>query len=395
MSTKANNNCFLVFSDDFGEHPSSCQHIFQHISKNHPVLWVNTIGLRTPKLTKRDFLKALSKIRNMMQGMLTQRKKESTTEEFRVCQPFMLPFLNISVIRTFNRKSVVYHVQKQLKSLQMNSPVMVITAPNACDYINHFHEKSVVYYCVDDFSEWPGLDKQLVKVMENDLIKKSDVFIATSQDLFNKIERQGKKVDLLTHGVDIAFFSAPQSNEHILLKTIPKPRVGYFGLFDDRSDKQLIIDIANLLPDISFVITGGIETDISDLQKANNVYFTGSIPYVELPQMSKGYDICMLPYKINKLTDSIQPLKFKEYLATGKPIISTPIKEALKLKDYMGIANTATEWVESIRFNLNGVSSSAHKKRTQFIKDESWSTKSEKFLQFIFNDTESTTKFPR
>ena len=91
----------------------------------------------------------------------------------------------------------------------------------------------------------------------------------------------------------------------------------------------------------------------------------------------------MLPYKLNKLTDSIQPLKFKEYLATGKPIISAPIKEALKLGDYMSIADTATDWAASIRSNLNGLSSSRKKKRTLFIKSESWLNKSEQFLQFI------------
>lgn len=384
MSTKVNNNSFLVFSDDFGEHPSSCQHLFRHISKNNSVLWVNTIGMRIPKFNKRDALKAILKIKKMIPGLWASGKAPAVTQKIRVCQPPMLPFLNIPAIRFFNKKSVVYQVQKQLKSLNMNYPVIVVTAPNACDYIDHFNKSSVVYYCVDDFSEWPGLDKNLVKAMESELIKKSDIFIATSQNLYKKLESQGKQVNLLTHGVDIEFFSSAQENEHYLLENIPKPRVGYFGLFDDRSDKNLLIEIARLLPDISFVITGDIETDISQLEKIKNVYFTSSIPYVELPQMVKGYDICMLPYKINKLTDSIQPLKFKEYLATGKPIISTPIKEALELGDYMSIANTATDWAVSIRSNLNGLPSSRKNKRTLFIKSESWLNKSEQFLQFIY-----------
>ena len=380
-----NKQCFLVFSDDFGEHPSSCQHLFRHISKYQSVLWVNTIGMRTPRLTKRDILKAINKIRRMLSSLFTAGEKQTEIDNIRVCQPLMLPFLNLPGIRSFNKKSVVHHVRKELKSLQMNSPVMVITAPNACDYIGHFNERCVVYYCVDDFSEWPGLDKKLVKAMENKLLNESDVLIATSQNLYENIERQGKKANLLTHGVDIRSFSTPQSDEHILLKDIPKPRVGYFGLFDNRSNKKLLMEIANLLPEISFVITGGIETDVSQLQKIKNVYFTGSIPYVELSKMAKGFDICMLPYKINKLTDSIQPLKFKEYLATGKPIISTPIKEAIKLKEYIDVAETAKQWAELIQSNLIGLSQPAREKRSLFIKDQSWEKKSEQFLQFIFN----------
>lgn len=385
MQANVKKNGFLVFSDDFGEHPSSCQHVFRHISKDQTVLWVNTVGMRTPGLTKRDILKAIYKIRKMLSSLFTVGEKQAEIDNIRVCQPLMLPFLNLPGIRYFNKRSVVHHVRKELKNLQMNAPIMVITAPNACDYINYFNESCVVYYCVDDFSEWPGLDKKLVKSMENKLLNESDILIATSQNLYENIERQGKKVNLLTHGVDIEFFSTPQSDEHILLKDIPKPRVGYFGLFDDRSNKKLLMEIANLLPEISFVITGGVETDVSQLQKIKNIYLTGSIPYVELPKMAQGFDICMLPYKINKLTDSIQPLKFKEYLATGKPIISTPIKEAVKLKEYLDIAESGMQWADLIQSNLIGLSQPTREKRALFIKNQSWEKKSEQFLQFIFN----------
>jgi glycosyltransferase involved in cell wall biosynthesis len=341
--------------------------------------------MRAPKLTKRDIIKAIKKIKNMLSSLSTSEEKQGEKHNIRVCQPLMLPYLSLPGIRLLNNRSVVRHVRKKLNTHNMNSPIMVVTAPNACDYINHFNEKCVVYYCVDDFSEWPGVNKKLVKDMEDKLLNKSDVFIATSQNLYENIKIKGKKANLLTHGVDIKVFSTVQGKEHGLLTDIPKPRVGYFGLFDDRSNKRLLMEVAKLLPEMSFVITGEIETDISQLQKLNNIYFTGSVPYVELPEIARGYDICMLPYKINKLTDSIQPLKFKEYLATGKPIISTPIKEAIKLKEYLDIADTAEQWAELIRGNLISPSQIAREKRSLFIKSESWEEKSEQFLRFIFN----------
>ncbi len=110
MQAKVNKNCFLVFSDDFGEHPSSCQHLFRHISKDQPVLWVNTIGMRTPSLTKRDILKAITKIRKMLSSLFTVGEKQTEIDNIRVCQPLMLPFLNLPGIRSFNRYSVVHHV---------------------------------------------------------------------------------------------------------------------------------------------------------------------------------------------------------------------------------------------------------------------------------------------
>lgn len=383
MAKTIKNACFLVFSDDFGEHPSSCQHLFRHISQQNSILWVNTIGMRSPRLTKRDLIKTLIKIRKMALSFFGKEKKIPNITNIKVCQPPMIPFLNIPFIRAINRRSVAHHVKRQLDALNFKNPILVITAPNACDYIGLFSEKRVVYYCVDDFSQWPGLEKNLVKEMETELIIKSDIHIATSQLLLEKIERFGKHAKLLTHGVDIDFFSNTQTGEHKLLANIPKPRVGYFGLFDDRSDQELITKIATALPNVSFVITGDIETDTSQIAKLPNIYFTGSIPYSELPAMAMGYDICMLPYKINELTNAIQPLKIKEYLATGKPVISTAIKEAEKLVPLICASNSPEEWLEFIQARLENPTSLDLKERKTLIKNESWEKKSEQFLEYI------------
>ncbi len=379
LTQKKAENSFLVFSDDFGEHPSSCQHLFHYVPDCYPVLWVNTVGMRTPNPTLRDFKKAVFKLKNMMfgSGINSDRISEN---QINVCQPPMLPFLNIPGTKSINKLSVYSTVNKRLNNLGMQSPIVVITAPNASDYIGLFKGLRTVYYCVDDFAEWPGLNKKLVQQMEKELIRKSDILIATSQNLFNKLSGQGKEVHLLTHGVDFDLFNNTQGEEHALLRNIPKPRVGYFGLFDDRSDKDLIEAVAKKMPDISFIITGNIETDVSSLKGRENIFLTGSIPYKELPAMAKGWDVCMLPYKLNKLTDAIQPLKIKEYLATGKPVISTPIREALKLKDYVALAERVDNWQTEIRRLLNGISLEMQKDREVYLKAESWEGKADKFF---------------
>lgn len=382
MAQEINDICFIVFSDDFGEHPSSCQHLFRYLPGKYPVLWVNTIGMRNPKLTLRNLQKTFSKSKRMIQ-CLFRRKEENASrgDNFHILQPPMLPFLNIPVIRKTNRFLVCSSVKRRLRTLKMKSPIMVTTVPNACDYAGRLGERRVIYYCVDDFSEWPGLEKELVRSMEEDLIRKSDIFIATSKNLYDRLSGYGKEVHLLTHGVDYGFFKTAPDKEHPLLERIPKPRVGYFGLFDDRSDKELLLETARRLPDVSFIITGNVETDISGLQREKNIYFTGSIPYAELPTMAKGWDVCMLPYKVNKLTDAIQPLKMKEYLATGKPVISTPIKEALNMEDYIVIAKTVDNWDEGIRMCVRGsLPAGERKKIDSFLQKESWPSKAEWFF---------------
>lgn len=377
-------NCFLVFSDDFGEHPSSCQHLFRYLPKDYLVLWVNTVGMRTPRLTGRDFEKAVLKSKKMIYSFFSKNRKTLHAGNIHVLQPPMLPFLSIPGIRSINQFSVNHFVRKQLNRLNMKAPVLVITAPNACDHIERFRKNKVVYYCVDDYTEWPGFQKDLVKSMEEELIRKSDILIATSQKIYDKLSKAGKKIHLLTHGVDYDFFTNAPASEHPLLKYIPKPRVGYFGLFDERSDQNLILELARRMPDISFVITGNLETDTSRLLKEKNIYFTGSIPYSELPAMSKGWDLCILPYKVNKLTDAIQPLKIKEYLASGKPVISVPIKEACRLKDYVIISETVESWERDIRICIRGLSFDAFEKRKAFLQGESWAKKAEEFFNICF-----------
>ncbi|MCU7904537.1 MAG: glycosyltransferase [Candidatus Thiodiazotropha sp. (ex Epidulcina cf. delphinae)] len=374
-----NDLSFLVFSDDWGEHPSSCQHIFKQITKKHPVLWVNTIGTRNPKLNIYDLKKALIKIKKML--FMRRTKNTHNDNNPTVIQPIMLPFFSLPGIKSFNKYSLQKAVSNSMKKNAINNPIMVITAPNAHEYIGSFGEKCSVYYCVDDYSEWPGLNQEEVVKMESALIQKCNIFFATSDLLYNKISKTNKKVKLLTHGVDLEFYSKKNLPTHELLKDIPRPQVGYFGLFDDRSDKELIKSLSLKMPDISFIITGSIDTDIRDLRSISNIHFTGSVPYKELPQIISSWDICMLPYRINELTNAIQPLKIKEYLASGKPIISTPIKEVKALEKYVHLAETPDHWRKTIQKILRTGPDDKALNRNDFLKPESWERKADYFLE--------------
>ncbi len=135
------------------------------------------------------------------------------------------------------------------------------------------------------------------------------------------------------------------------------------------------------MPDVSFVITGRVESDVLRQKKVRNVHFTGSVPYMELPAMVRGWDVLILPYKMNDLTDAISPLKLKEYLAVGKPVISTPIPEVLKLKEYVHIAETPEEWEKILRICLDSSVNGKPKPGEDFWANETWDKKAEQFLR--------------
>lgn len=379
----SNRISFIVFSDNWGEHPSSCQHLFKRIAVKNLVLWVNTIGMRNPKFSISDLRKVYYKMRKMLRGSQQDEQMKRDGILLYVCQPFMLPFSSITFIRKLNQYFVTRTVRRYARKLKILHPILVSTVPNACDYIGFFNEKKAVYYCVDDFSQWPELEHDLVREMENRLVNKANILVATSQKLYQKLLLEGKPIYLLTHGVDVNIFLQIPVQEHHCLNNIPKPRIGYFGLIDERNDQHLIAALASEMQDYSFVMTGPIVTDVTFLKNRLNIYFTGPLPYTELPSLIKGFSALFIPYIVNDFTDSISPLKLKEYLITGKPVITTPLAEAHQYAQYITLATTVLEWRSAFEKDLKLNVVARQKSILEWMQDETWESKAEHFLTFI------------
>lgn len=365
---------FVVFSDDWGEHPSSCQHLFRRIAKDFPVVWVNTVGMRHPRLTLADARKAYRKLRRMLSG---SSKAQGEQSDVTVLQPPMLPYAGLRMVREMNRRSVIQAVRSALRRLGLSSPIVVTTVPNAADVVGSIGAARIVYYCVDDFAHWPGLDSDRVRSMEERLISETDLFVATSQKLLDRLRATGKPSYLLEHGVDVDFFATEAEVEHHSLAAIPKPRVGYIGLIDERLDQDLLIEVASRMAHVSFVLAGPFVTDINRLRRLSNVFFTGAIPYRELPSLIKGFATLLLPYVCNTLSESISPLKLKEYLATGKPVVSTPLLEVAATKPHVLIGSSPEQIAGALEV---GIASADSKPKRELLLKHDWNIKAQQFV---------------
>ncbi len=371
---------FVVFSDDWGEHPSSCQHIFRHIAQDHRVLWVNTIGMRNPTFTLTDLRKVLIKVRKMLRFRRQRSQRTELVGHLSVCQPIMLPFGEVSLVRRFNAWSVTRRVHSAIRTMNLHDPIIVSTVPNAADYPAILDGRRVVYYCVDDFSLWPGLDSKRVSDMERRLVEQSGIIVAVSDALAEKFAGIGKKIDVLTHGVDLKHFEASENSEHATVRKIPKPRVGFFGLIDGRFDGNLVGELAERMPDISFVFAGPTDASAGELPHRENLHFVGAIPYAELPSFIAGMTTLILPYKVNGLAEMLSPLKLKEYLATRKPVVSAPIAAA---RDWLGsllVARSPTDWESALRGIVNRKSVECTTEFTERLAAESWYGKANELL---------------
>lgn len=371
---------FVVFSDDWGEHPSSCQHIFRHIAKEHRVLWVNTIGMRDPTFTLTDFRKILIKVRKMLRFRRERGQLAQSVGYLSVCQPAMLPFGGAAIVRNFNTWSVTRKVCSAVRAMNLDDPIIVCTVPNAAEYPEILRGRRVAYYCVDDFTLWPGLDSKRVHDMERRLVEQSGVIVAASEALANKFSNSGKKIDVLTHGVDLEHFGASVKAVHATLRSIPEPRLGFFGLIDGRFDGNLVRDLADRMLDVSFVFAGPRDASAGELPIRENVHFIGPLPYGQLPSFIAGMRALILPYKADGLSAMLSPLKMKEYLATRKPVVSAPIAAARDWVDSLLIARSPPEWDAILRGIIDGKSVEKPTEVGERFAADSWNHKANALL---------------
>jgi glycosyltransferase involved in cell wall biosynthesis len=373
---------FLVFSDDWGEHPSSCQHLFQILTHDHPTIWVNTVGLRVPQFNLSDTVKGLRKLTAMLGLRQPYQPREMNGHSPHVYAPLMTPFHRPQWLASWNQHSLQRHVASKLQTHNFDDFTIITTTPSVCDVVGNLNASKVIYYCVDDFSEWPGMEKDLILQLEERLLAHVNTVICTSQPLYEKFQ-QKYPTHLLRHGVDVQLFSQQPPEEHSILRDIPKPRVGYFGNFDRRNNQELITTLAKAMPYVSFVFTGPVQDNISSLRKLPNVFFTGPVPYEELPSVVKGWEACLLPYYYNALTVNINPLKLKEYLACGKPVIATPLPDVCELREYLRVVEekNIAGWRAAIDDAIGGQWVPDLTAIGQMLAGESWDRKADIFLR--------------
>ena len=386
---------FVVFADDWGRHPSSCQHLFAKVAAQHRVLWINTIGLRLPRLNLYDFKRGFEKVTGWInQAFLkTQSSLPVLGNHLYVYSPVSTPINTSSFYRRLNAGLMIRGIRRQMQRLEMQQPIVVAGVPNVADVIGHLGERMVVYYCYDDFTLWPGVEKETVLNMEQTLLAKADLVLATSVEL--QRTRQGVRgsTRLFPHGVDVRHFSSSAdpglavADEFVHVR---KPVIGYFGLLDERIDYELLKAMAVAHPEWIFALVGPVQTKVSTLRHLPNVWLMGKVPYSDLPRYVKAFSVCVMPYVVNDLTNSISPLKMREYLATGKPVVSSDVADAKRFSSSLRVAEGRNAFIRSVEEALQtGVSSEERVARTEALRGQSWDDKAEELLELIGSEIAS------
>lgn len=224
--------------------------------------------------------------------------------------------------------------------------------PMALSFTDHFNPVASVYDCMDELSAFKGAHSAL-PMLEKQLFRHVDLVFTGGQSLYEAKCGQHPSVHAFPSSIDVKHFGKarnltedPKDQAHI-----PHPRLGFFGVIDERFDSQLLDQIASMRPDWQFIMIGPIvKIDPASLPQHPNIHYLGGKKYQELPEYLAGWDIALLLFARNDSTRFISPTKTPEYLAAGKPVISTSIRDVVRpygdLK-LVEIADTPDEFINA------------------------------------------------
>jgi glycosyltransferase involved in cell wall biosynthesis len=369
----------VVFGPDWGRHPSVSQHVFQQFVGKSRIIWVETVGMRTPKLTWRDVKRSWQKLSDFWRaGRRRQQPSRAVVAGVHVVTPVTLPFTRFSLVRLFNLWQVRRAVRRAVDRFGFVDYTLVATVPSQCDFVGKLGEARSLYYCIDDYALWPGMESHHVRRMERRLASAVDAIVVSSDALATAMRDSGKPVHLLSHGVDAEHFGV--APVHRLGQAF---EIVYFGLIDERMDQDLVLAVAAALPRASIRLIGPVVTDVNRLTQVANIRLEGAVPYQNLPEVVATADLFILPYVLSELAKSINPIKLKEYLACGRPVVATALPEVQKLAGLVAVARDQAHFVEMTRAAAAQRLPVDRQAVQAFVAAESWHAKAVAFGSYI------------
>lgn len=249
--------------------------------------------------------------------------------------------------------------------------------PMALQFSDHLAPSVVVYDCMDELSAFQGAPRALIDE-ERRLFQRADVVFVGGASLYARKREQHNNAYLFPSSIDYAHFAVARNRpaDPPDQREIPHPRIGFYGVLDERLDRDLLREVASMHPEWHFVLVGPVvKIREEDLPFAPNLHHLGQRSYAELPAFLGNWDVAMLPFARNASTQFISPTKTPEYLAGGKPVVSTPIQDVVKPYGELGlvrIAATAAEFAEAIQLSLENSDETWLGCVDEFLAQNSW-----------------------
>lgn len=353
----------------------------RRFARRVPVIYVNSLGVRLPNASegRMFFRRVVRKMKSVA------RYYRDGGEGFGVMTPVFLPMRNGLLGRTVVRALEV-QVRSVLRLRGMIRPLIWVACPTAACVIHRLPASGVVHQLSDCYTALDSGPCDEAAKMEQTIAERADLIVASSTKLHERACRRYGSASYVDHGVDFDHFdrAARAQQVPIELKNIEHPIIGFFGNIDGNTvDRALLDEVITLRPNYRFVLVGSMASDFEMLRRHANVIAVGQKPYCEIAHYGAAFDVCLMPWLQNEWIEHCNPIKLKEYLALGKPVVSTPFPELRQSENLCYEASGAEAFAAAIDRALSEDDDALREKRRTWASRHTWDVKFERVLSLL------------
>jgi glycosyltransferase involved in cell wall biosynthesis len=346
----------------------------RQFARHTRVLYVNSIVMRKPNLGEgRMFWRRLvRKARSMRRGLVR------VADRFWVYSPLSAPVHHLPGARRINESILRGQVRLAARRVGLHRPLVWVNCPAACDAALPIARCALVYQRTDRYEDFPGVDRGQIRRFDQSLKRAADLTFFSNRELFELERGECRSAAYVDHGVDYDLFASARDDAAIPaeMQNLGRPVAGFYGGIDAHTfDLALMSEVVRLLPQVTFVLVGKSSLDESQLASQPNVRRIAQQPYERIPHFGKRFDVCLMPWNQNDWIRACNPIKLKEYLALGKPVVSTPFPELSAYADFVSVGRTPREFADCIVRAVEQNGADAPARRRARVQDHSWARK--------------------
>lgn len=324
------------------------------------ILYIENTGVRSPGLG--DAGRVFARLKSWM-GSLKSRGVREVAAGVYVCSPLILPPFGTGVRKFINRHFLLPLIRRVFRKLDMRDVIIWSYLPTdtVLDLIKLVRTQrgATIYYCMADFPQLTP-DSAQIAGTESLLVEQSDLVFANCTKISKRLSEHGKQVHIFPPGVNLDAFpfssggttNPPGPQPGSKIETLKHPVIGYIGGLHRHVDFDLIVKMANARPDWSWVFVGPLQASTEKLDGSRNIYLEGAKPHEELATYLQRFDVCIVPYLRSEYTETVVPVKVNEYLAAGKPVVSTDLPTVSEFNERHNILittkNTSEDFLKGI-----------------------------------------------
>lgn len=381
---------FVIIANDWRagiDNPTSKHRIAIELARRgHRVLWMEGAGMRQPVLTSgADRSRIVNKLKKIVKRPAPAKETAEFSGQVSVLAPFLVPLPNNAWARALNgaiyRNTAAFWGRKA----GFQKPTLINYVPILAEAMSAWPWKRI-YHCVDRWDSFSTYDSALMADMDARCCRYANLVIASSGDLEERCLRHNRHVALVMHGVDQAHFAqslgAPRPAD------LPAGRViGFFGLVSEWLDQELIVKLARSLPSMQVVLIGKQDVNADALKGIANLHLLGPRSFRDLPGYLGNFEVGIIPFEVNDLTRAVNPIKLREMLAGGCPVVSTALPEVERFSGSFGVVDVGHTHDEFINFVTKRVAEPVSCEQRRAVSDsmkaETWAVKVDQILAAI------------